>query len=138
MPEQEEKKQIPAVMERSQSSCLIKEDGKGKKSYEIKVYDDEPAEAVRKAFRLSRSLDIKFGFISPEEEPVQTTETALKSKSGKEEKSPETKEPPSEVTVETEEDPEEEEETPVDDSEESDEAAPKEKKKDKKKKKGKK
>jgi len=138
MPEQEEKKQIPAVMERSQSSCLIKEDGKGKKSYEIKVYDDEPAEAVRKAFRLSRSLDIKFGFISPEEEPTPKTETSLKSKSGKEEKSPEAEKTSSEATVETEEDHQEDEETPDDDSEESDEEPPKEKKKDKKKKKGKK
>lgn len=48
---------IPATLVRSQSSCAIKTDSKGTKSYEVKVYADDAEDAVALALRMSTKLD---------------------------------------------------------------------------------
>lgn len=49
----------PVVLERGQSSCTIKRDAKGVKSYELKVYAESAEEAVEIAKEQSRILDIE-------------------------------------------------------------------------------
>jgi hypothetical protein len=48
---------VSTVIERTQSSCLIKTDTKGTKSYEIKVYAESADEAVSIAIEQAKILD---------------------------------------------------------------------------------
>ena len=50
---------------KSQSSVLLKDDGKGKLSYEIKSYADTIDEAVIKVLEAKKQLDKKLGFETP-------------------------------------------------------------------------
>lgn len=57
MAPKKEKKEAEVLMQKSQSSCTIKRDSKGTVSFEVKVYDDNIEDAVKKAEKQFKKLD---------------------------------------------------------------------------------
>lgn len=58
--EEKVREEVGVILQRSQSSCMIKRDAKGVASYEVKVYADTEKEAVSKAITQFLCLDGEF------------------------------------------------------------------------------